>query len=196
MLTLMSCMFFYGCGTNDSGNKESMDEEADMVADTDTEDLVAESEPMAMASISPASGSNVTGTVTFTQTADSTVTMQIDIQGISPGQHAIHLHETGDCSAPDATSAGGHWNPTGEDHGKRSETDQFHAGDIINLDVPSDSTYSNTIEVNGWTIGSNAMSDIVGRAVVIHADEDDFTSQPSGAAGSRIACGVIERQEM
>lgn len=193
MLMCTCSLFFYSCGTGDSnsGNVDTMDEEADMVAEVDVED---EYRAMAIASLSAKSGSNVSGSISFEQSADSTVTMQIDVRGLTPGTHAIHLHETGDCSAEDATSAGGHWNPSGEAHGKRSESDEFHAGDIINLEVGSDSTYSNSIEVNGWTVGTEEMSNIVGRAVVIHADADDFTSQPSGAAGSRVACGVIEQQ--
>jgi superoxide dismutase, Cu-Zn family len=198
MLMCTCSIFLYSCGTgtgdteNDSGNIDTMDEEADMVAEADSEDM---NQATAMASLSAKSGSNVSGSITFEQTGDSIVTMQIDVSGLTPGTHAIHLHETGDCSAEDASSAGGHWNPSGEAHGKRSESEEFHAGDIINLEVGTDSTYSNTIEVQGWTIGTEEMSNIVGRAVVIHAQADDFTSQPSGAAGGRVACGVIEEQQ-
>ncbi len=193
-ITFICSAFLFSCATSTEDNDNSMDEEADMVADTD----IQEEEQMAsaMASMSPASGSNVSGSVTFTQTGDSTVSVEMDLSGLAPGQHAIHIHQTGDCSAADATSAGGHWNPMNVAHGKRGESDEFHKGDIMNLEVGSDSTVTNTIEVSGWTIGGDDMSNIVGKAVIIHAGADDFTSQPSGAAGARVSCGVIEQTQM
>lgn len=144
----------------------------------------------AMAQLSEANSSGVMGSVTFTAVDEKTVKMEIEVKNITPGKHALHLHAKGDCSAPDATSAGGHWNPTEMPHGKRGEG-EFHKGDIINLDVAADSTVSWSKNVEGWTIGGDSTTNILGHAVIIHAGEDDFTSQPSGAAGSRIACGVI-----
>lgn len=150
-------------------------------------------EPTAVAQLEAKSGSNASGTVTFTEMEDG-VHLMVDLQGLTPGTHAIHLHENGDCSAPDASSAGGHWNPSSEEHGHINETDEFHFGDIGNLEVGSDSTatYETTIDI--WNIGGEADANIVGKAVVVHAGADDFTSQPSGAAGSRVACGVVEMQ--
>ncbi len=150
-----------------------------------------ESTPVtASAELASASGSSVHGTATFEQVNENTVRMTLEVESLSPGNHALHLHEIGDCSAPDATSAGGHWNPTGMDHGKRGEG-QYHVGDVINLVVGEDGKVSWSEEVSGWTIGGAEVSNIVGRAVVIHDKPDDFVSQPSGAAGSRVACGVI-----
>ena len=145
----------------------------------------------AMATISGASDSQVTGTATFTQLEDGKVNLVLDVENLSPGEHAVHLHENGDCSAPDATSAGAHWNPTGDDHGKRGENG-FHSGDISNMTVGEDGIGTIDMDLEGWTIGDSADSDILNKAIIIHADPDDFTSQPSGAAGARVACGVIQ----
>ena len=149
--------------------------------------------PSAVAQMEAKSGSNVSGTVTFTS-VEAGIHLMVDLKGVSPGKHAIHLHEFGDCSAPDGTSAGGHWNPTSEAHGHISETDEFHFGDIGNLEVGEDSTvtYETTIEI--WNIGEDESANIVGKSVIVHAGEDDFTSQPTGNAGGRIACGVIQMQ--
>lgn len=192
-ITFIGSGLLFSCATSSEDNDNSMDEEADMVAEVDTEEQTMAT---AMASMSAASDSDVSGSITFTQNGDSSVTMELDLRGLTPGEHAIHLHQNGDCSAPDATSAGGHWNPTNMDHGKRGESDQFHKGDIKNLEVGEDSTYTGSMEVRGWTIGDGSQADIVGKAVIIHAGADDFTSQPSGAAGPRVACGVIEQTNM
>lgn len=148
-------------------------------------------EHTAMAVLSGASGSEVSGTATFTKTAEGKVKLVLSVNNLSAGKHAVHLHENGDCSAADATSAGGHWNPEGEEHGKRGEG-EFHAGDINNLTVGEDGLGSLVMVVDGWSIGDGQDSDILNKAVIIHAEADDFTSQPSGAAGSRVACGVIQ----
>jgi Cu-Zn family superoxide dismutase len=144
----------------------------------------------ARADISPASGSELTGSVTFTTTDDGKVEFELTVQNGEPGEHAVHLHENGDCSAPDATSAGGHWNPTNEPHGKRG-TDTFHKGDIANMLISADGTGYLNMTIDGWSIGGDDQSNILNKAVIIHAKADDFTSQPSGAAGDRIGCGVI-----
>ena len=145
----------------------------------------------AVAKIMSASGSNATGTATFTETGDGKVHLVLNVENVTPGEHAVHLHEKGDCSAPDATSAGGHWNPTDMEHGKR-DGGSFHKGDIVNLTVGEDGVGKIDMDVDGWTIGGAEESSILNKAIIIHADPDDFKTQPSGAAGSRIACGVIE----
>ena len=138
--------------------------------------------------------SSVTGTVTFTE-ENGEVTMVGEFQGLPEGQHAVHLHETGDCSAADASSAGGHWNPTGENHGEWGSESGFHRGDIGNFDVNSEGEGSITFTTDLWCIGcEDPEKNIVDTAVVVHAGADDFSSQPSGAAGNRLACGVIQAQ--
>ena len=144
----------------------------------------------AIAIIGPASGSNLTGTATFTQNGD-TITLVVEIQNVSPGLHAVHIHEKGDCSSPDGTSAGGHWNPTNVAHGKWGEG-EFHLGDIGNITVGEDGTGKIELTTNLWEMGTGSDLDVVGRGIIVHADADDFTSQPSGNAGARIGCGAIQ----
>lgn len=166
-----------------------------------TDETMAEEQPAATeevtasAVLNSASGSSVTGTANFTQTGDMMVRMSLEVQGLTPGEHALHLHEKGDCSAPDATSAGGHWNPGGMDHGKRGEG-QYHAGDVINLTADENGNVSWSDEISGWTIGGDISTNILNHAVIIHDGQDDFMTQPTGAAGGRVACGVITQPSM
>ena len=157
---------------------------------TDVTDVIsAPARIQAIAIIGPTSGSIVTGTVTFTRSGDQ-ITVLIDIQNATPGLHGVHIHETGDCSAPDGTSAGGHWNPTDVAHGKWG-SDEFHLGDIGNITVGEDGTGSIELTTDLWEIGTGSDIDVVGKGIIVHADADDFVSQPSGNAGARIGCGVI-----
>ena len=144
----------------------------------------------AVAKIGSASGSSVTGTATFTQVGDYTALL-VEINGASPGLHAVHIHQYGNCSSPDGKSAGGHWNPTGVAHGKWGEG-EFHLGDIGNINVGEDGTGSIELTTDLWDIATGSDVDIVGRGIIVHAGADDFTSQPSGAAGARIGCGTIK----
>ena len=146
-------------------------------------------EKQAYAMIDALGDSGVTGTVVFTQNGDY-ITLTIDVQGVTPGPHGVHIHETGDCSSPDGKSAGGHWNPTDVEHGKWGEG-EFHLGDIGNIMVGADGTGSITLTTDLWEIGTGSDIDVVGKGMILHADADDFVSQPSGAAGARIGCGVI-----
>ena len=143
----------------------------------------------ANAMIGALSDSGVTGMAVFTQNGDQ-ITLAAEIQGASPGLHAIHIHAYGDCSAPDGTSAGGHWNPTDVAHGKWGEG-EFHLGDIGNITVGADGTGNITLTTDLWEIGTGSDVDVVGKSIIVHADADDFVSQPSGNAGARIGCGVI-----
>ena len=153
---------------------------------------VAPDQRNAFANINPASGSKVNGYATFTGLAEKKVEFSIRINDASPGKHAVHLHETGDCSAKDASSAGGHWNPTNESHGKRN-TDSYHRGDIGNVEVGQDGKGSMTMTVEDWCIEGASECDVLGRAVIVHAGADDFTSQPAGNAGPPVGCGEVRR---
>lgn len=133
--------------------------------------------------------SGVTGIAVFTQNGDQ-ITLTAEIQGASPGLHGFHIHANGDCSSPDGTSAGGHWNPTDVAHGKWGEG-EFHLGDIGNITVGEDGTGSITLTTDLWEIGTGSDVDVVGKGIIVHAGADDFVSQPSGAAGARVGCGVI-----
>lgn len=144
----------------------------------------------AMATIGSASGSDLTGIAVFTQNGD-TISLVVEIENAAPGVHAVHIHEKGDCSAADGTSAGGHWNPTNVAHGAWGEG-EFHLGDIGNVTVSENGTGRIALTSNLWEMGTGSDVDIVGRGIIVHADPDDFTSQPTGNAGARIGCGSIE----
>ena len=147
----------------------------------------------ATAQINSASGSTLTGTAIFTKDGEN-ITLSIGIRNASPGIHAVHIHESGDCSAPDGTSAGGHWNPTDVAHGQWG-VGEFHLGDIGNITVGDDGTGSIELTTDLWEIGTGSDIDVIGKGIIVHADADDFVSQPSGNAGARIGCGVIEAVE-
>lgn len=143
--------------------------------------------------IEPRSNSNVEGEAVFTQ-ENGEVTLTVNVSGLEEGMHAIHLHENADCSAEDGTSAGGHWNPTFEDHGEWGDAAGYHKGDIGNFQADADGNGSITFTTDEWCIDcDDDTKNIIGKAVMIHDGEDDFTSQPSGNAGTRIGCGEITR---
>ncbi|HXH86347.1 MAG TPA: superoxide dismutase family protein, partial [Nitrospira sp.] len=120
-------------------------------------------EHRATASIDPKSGSQLTGSATFTN-ENGQVSLEIDLKNAPPGEHGVHIHEIGDCSAEDGTSAGGHWNPAGHDHGKWGE-EPFHLGDIGNIMVGEDGTGSLKMSTDLWSIGTGQDNDVVGKAV-------------------------------
>jgi Cu-Zn family superoxide dismutase len=134
---------------------------------------------------------NTTGTVTFTQVGDDKVKVVVDLQGVPPGKHGFHIHEKGDLSAPDLSSAGGHFNPGGHKHGGPKDTDR-HAGDLGNIRADASGNVKKEITTEGISIDTGAANDIVGKSVIVHSKADDLKSQPSGDAGGRIAGGVIE----
>lgn len=145
----------------------------------------------ARADLESRSGSKVAGVVNFTE-QDGVVRIEVKASGLTPNaEHAIHIHEKGDCSAPDATSAGGHFNPDKQPHGHPMEAKR-HAGDLPNLRASSSGNATATYDVKGITL-DNDFRGVLQRAVVIHAKADDYKSQPAGDAGGRIACGVIRK---
>jgi len=141
----------------------------------------------AVAVLHPTEGNQVTGVVHFSRTAEG-IRIEATVSGLSPGRHGFHIHEWGDCSAPDATSAGGHFNPDGQPHGAPDSATR-HVGDLGNLEANEEgmATYSRVDTV----VAFSGPRSIIGRAVIVHAAEDDLTSQPTGNAGGRLACGVI-----
>ncbi|MFO1473092.1 MAG: superoxide dismutase family protein [Lysobacterales bacterium] len=144
----------------------------------------------AHAALAPASGSLVSGTLAFVPMGDG-VHVTGDIGGLAPNStHGFHIHETGDCSAADASSAGGHFNPSGEAHG-RASAPHHHLGDNDNLVADANGVAHVNAHFAGVVLGGGGADDIVGKAVIVHANPDDYASQPSGNAGARIACGVI-----
>ena len=144
----------------------------------------------AVANVAPASGSLVSGRLTLVA-MDGGVHIRGELGGLAPGStHGFHIHETGDCRAADASSAGGHFNPTGAAHG-HAGGGAHHAGDIDNLVADGQGVAHVDAHVVGVSLGGDPRTDILGRALVVHAAPDDYRSQPSGNSGARIACGVI-----
>jgi Cu-Zn family superoxide dismutase len=141
----------------------------------------------AVATLSPTKDSKVSGEVTFTK-IEGGVKVSAHFSGLAAGTHGFHIHEFGDCSAPDATSAGGHFNPGAHKHGGPKDADH-HAGDLGNIEAGADGTA--TLEATDATITMEGPDGIVGRGVIVHANADDFKTQPTGNAGGRVACGVI-----
>ncbi len=140
------------------------------------------------------SDSNVTGTVVFTEEENDMIMMMAYLKGLTPGEHAIHIHEKADCSSADGKSSGGHWNPTHEPHGKWGASEGFHRGDIGNFTADENGNATVHFMTNKWCIGcEDETKNILGKAVIVHQGEDDLTSQPSGAAGARVSCtGIIQ----
>ena len=140
--------------------------------------------------MAPASGSLVSGRLHATPTPNG-VRITGELGGLSLGStHAIHIHEKGDCSAADATSAGGHFNPAQHPHG-RAGSGPHHGGDMDNIVANANGVARVDVQAIGVTL-CGGDTDIGGRAVVVHAAADDYQSQPAGNAGARVACGVIE----
>ena len=143
----------------------------------------------AIAVLLPTAGNKVTGVVSFTK-EEGKVRVVADVSGLAPGsRHGFHVHDFGDCSAPDATSAGGHFNPHGHAHAGPGDA-QHHGGDLGNIVADAAGKAHLDLTVDGIAIGYRPAS-ILGRGVILHAQEDDLKTQPTGNAGARIACGTI-----
>jgi superoxide dismutase, Cu-Zn family len=154
----------------------------------------AESAPQASATatatLAGASGSSVAGQLTFTPGTDG-VTVAGELTGLPPStEHGFHLHEKGDCSAPDATSAGAHLNPDMAPHGGPTSSPR-HLGDIPNVQSDAAGKAVVNATIAGATLRDGGPHDITGKAVIVHAKADDYKTQPSGNSGDRIACGVV-----
>ena len=150
--------------------------------------------PKATATLKNAQGQEV-GTATIANTVRGTsVTINATFSKLPPGTHAIHVHTVGSCTAPDFTSAGGHFNPGGKQHGSANPQGS-HAGDLPNFEVDAKGNGTISFAVPDMTLndGPNSLFHSGGTALVIHANADDNKTDPSGNAGARIACGVIER---
>jgi Cu-Zn family superoxide dismutase len=145
----------------------------------------------AQARLAPTSGSKVDGVVTFEQTANG-VHVKAKVAGLTPGQHGFHIHEKGDCSAPDGSSAGGHFNPTSAPHGDPSHASK-HSGDFGNItaDAQGVATLDVTVPLAQLTLTEGSPVNALNRGVIVHTAPDDLKTQPTGNAGGRLACGVI-----
>lgn len=144
-------------------------------------------------SLEPKSDSNVKGEVSFTE-ENGTVSMNAILSGLTPGEHAIHIHEKADCSSADGKSTGGHWNPTFAPHGKWGSTEGYHRGDIGNFTADAEGNATVEFSTDEWCLGcGDETKNLIGKGVIVHQGEDDFVTQPTGNAGGRISCaGIIE----
>lgn len=142
--------------------------------------------------LEPKSNSKVAGTATFTE-KNGKVTFTAKISGLTPGVHAIHIHEKADCTSADGSSAGGHWNPTFKKHGKWG-VGEYHKGDIGNFTADEKGNGTITMTTDEWCIGcEDETKNILGKGLIVHQGTDDFTTQPTGNAGGRVACaGIIK----
>ncbi|MFP3592059.1 superoxide dismutase family protein [Chryseobacterium sp. SIMBA_038] len=142
-------------------------------------------------SVNAKSGTQTGGTAKFTQKGNEVV-MKLDVTNLTPGIHAVHIHEKADCSAADGTSTGGHWNPGKDDHGKWG-AEHFHMGDIGNLVANQEGVATLTFKTDKWCLGcADESKNIIGKGMIVHAAADDFHTQPTGNAGGRVGCVEIK----
>ena len=135
--------------------------------------------------------SNTTGKAQFVE-LDGSVSFYMEVMGLNPGVHAVHIHEKADCSSPDGKSAGGHWNPTLSKHGKWGNAEGFHRGDIGNLTADKNGNGRISLKTNERCIGcDDDKMNVIGKGIIVHQGADDYVTQPTGAAGGRISCGGI-----
>lgn len=147
--------------------------------------------PTARATLEATRGNTAAGTVMFHRQGDD-VFVHAMVSGLKPNQeHGFHIHEKGDCSGGDGMATGGHFNPTAKPHGRPGG--DHHAGDLPALRADSRGQADARFVAKGLSIGSGT-ADIVGRGLIVHAQPDDYTTQPTGNSGARIACAVITRQ--
>ena len=192
-----------GCDTSGrddhraSSDHQRMQTERDQKQQAQKQD---QQQPVARAQIKPskaaaekADGPQVSGVVRFRQTGPQEVRVMVNLKGLPPNsEHGFHIHEKGDLSAPDLSSAGAHYNPGGGKHGGL-KGDQRHAGDLGN--IRSDAQGNAKTEFTAPGVSIDGANSIVGRSVIVHAKADDLKTDPSGESGDRIAGGVIERGE-
>ncbi|MDZ7588573.1 MAG: superoxide dismutase family protein [Parasphingorhabdus sp.] len=176
LLVLSACSYSYDTGTQAPS--------AVATAEPATPDMVA------VAILTGADGT-AHGEATVTQSSTG-LTLRVAATGLAPGLHGAHIHQTGNCDAPAFTTAGGHWNPSGKQHGLDNPAGS-HMGDFTNLTIKADGTGVLEAQIpNGVMAGKdNALLDADGAAFIIHAEADDQKSDPSGNSGARVACGIF-----
>lgn len=183
-ITAIALIAFIGCKENKKDAEEVVVEKASEVvkkAGPKTVSFMLESKSESTA-MGKAQFMGVNGMVRF----------DMKLRGLTPGVHAVHIHEKADCSSPDGKSAGGHWNPTMAKHGKWGDAEGFHKGDIGNLTADENGNAVISMETDEWCIGcDDETKNILGKAIIVHQGVDDYTTQPTGAAGGRVSCGGI-----
>lgn len=203
MLFSLMVLAAYGCGSGD--DKKSDEDKPNSNGDVaqvqyDQTDRIMSTQSdsqkkhvvKAFCVVNAKEGSDVVGAVMFTE-VEGGVRIIADIGGLSPGKHGFHVHEHGDCSAADGSSAGGHFNPTKKKHGGPDSFER-HVGDLGNL-TANEFGFAHYDRVDS-VISLNGDYSIIGKSIVIHADEDDLATDPSGNSGKRIACGEIVESDL
>mgnify|MGYP000912588945 CR=1 FL=1 len=182
LLAAATAVFLAACGTTPAPSSS---------APSTPEVPTTSTAKQAVAVLASASGSLVSGTVTLTPMGKG-LHLTGEIGGLpANGTQAFHIHEKGDCSAADASSAGPHFNPFNAAHGQAGHG-AHHAGDMNNIVADAEGVAKIDAHVEGVTLGGGAVNDVAGRALIVHAAPDDYTSQPAGNAGARVACGIIK----
>lgn len=195
VLVAIACICIISCNneskestTTTDTSTMSMDTMKNAGMDTSVAPMVGHGEAMIMSTYSDTA---VSGTAKFDTVGGKVkMVLELNVPSKSGKEVAVHLHEHGDCG-DSGKMAHGHWNPTNAQHGKWG-TGSFHSGDIGNVKLDSKGKGTVTIETDLWTLGGMADKNILGKAVIVHGGVDDFTTQPTGNAGSRIGCGVIQ----
>jgi Cu-Zn family superoxide dismutase len=184
LLLTIALIAFIGCKENKKDAEEVVVEE--------TMDMVKESASKTVSFILESkSESSAMGKAEFSE-VNGMVRFDMKLSGLTPGMHAVHIHEKADCSSPDGKSAGGHWNPTMAKHGKWGDAEGYHKGDIGNFTADENGDGTITIETDEWCIGcDDETKNVLGKAIIVHQGVDDYTTQPTGDAGGRVSCGGI-----
>jgi Cu-Zn family superoxide dismutase len=189
-LVAIAVLVIAGCAKEPAPEAPKVSEEAE-VASAPVAPMVA------VATMASRADLAIVGSISFTQSGpDAPTAVAAHFEGVGEGLlglHGLHVHEIGDCSSEDFKSAGGHFNPMEVPHGGPEDAER-HAGDLGNIECDQDGVCHLEIETSGLTVEDGPES-VVGRAVILHEKTDDLVSQPTGAAGARLACGVIERIE-
>ena len=179
-----------GCGQRDTTAKQAESTDAPGTPATPASTETPPPAAGASAQLTPTSGHTASGTLALAAEGDS-VRLTGTLQGLPPnGEFGFHIHEKGDCSSPDASSAGGHFNPTNAQHGNPQGA-AHHAGDMLNAKSDANGAAQVDVVASGVSLTSGQPNDVRGKAVVLHEKADDYASQPAGNSGARIACGVI-----
>ena len=187
LLLSAAALVLVGCGGADG---DDMNDTTDMVAD-DSMPMVMNASQQATAAMQDSAGNDL-GTLRLTDEGGA-IKVEGDLSGLSAGEHAIHIHDIGDCSTEDGSSAGPHWNPTDDRHGKWGDAEGYHRGDIGNFTADANMVGTLTMTTDEWCVDcGDADKDVVGHSIIIHDLVDDFVTQPTGNAGKRLGCGVIE----
>ena len=197
-LFLASALALSACNKGAEPDAAPADTAAAPVATTPAADPAAPPEmakPIATAQLQPTKDSTVAGTINFSL-VDGQLRASGDITGLKPdSEHGFHIHEKGDCSAPDGSSAGGHFNPGSSEHGSISAA-VHHGGDMPNIKADAQgNAHIDGPVANNVNVGVGDGFDIVGRGLIVHADPDDYKTQPTGNPGARLACAVITKVE-